>query len=58
MNFFAKIVICHIALSGVPLVNEGNEILLVLSSQREVCLFWMNVGAKECQKLLEERAPY
>ena len=56
MHFSEKIVICHIALSGIPLVNEGKEIFLVLSSQTDVCLFWITLGTKECHELLGERA--
>lgn len=56
MCFFEKIVICHIALCGIPLGNEGNGIFLVLSSQTNVCLFWITLGTKECHKLLGERA--
>lgn len=44
MHFSEKIVICHIALCGIPLVNEGKEIFLVLSSQTDVCLFWITLG--------------
>lgn len=39
----------HCSLCGVSLLNEGNEILLVLSSQADVSLFLITPGAKECQ---------
>lgn len=48
-TLLGKIVICHTALCGASLLNEGNEILLLLCSQTDVCLFSITLGAKECQ---------